>query len=156
VKKPLAMAAVILLMVAVCLIPFLWSLYGRDCLKDDGTIVEYSMFNTVSKRFSPGQIQSVTIEAFGYNTGRYGQNKHYGVRLVLLTESGKQYVFDHRDFRDDRPGQISYWLSAMTKLKTSYDPSIVRIEESDYLQAVIIDRGLSDDEKTLLLQLFTQ
>ena len=155
--KTVAPALILVLaLLVVCAIPALLSIFGRNCLQKDGTIVEYSVFNTVKREFSPQQLQEVRIEAFRYSTGRYGQNKHWGVRMVYATEQGKTYTFDHRDFRKESSSELSYWLVAMMALKDRYDPAIVQYEGIENLQAVIMDRGLSKAEQGLLRQLFEE
>lgn len=153
-KKERKQIAVILLVVLlVSFIPFPWSLYGRDCLFYDGSIVQYNMFNGQTHEFSSGDIADIEIETFRYSTGRYNTNQHWGVQMVFKTDSGKKYTFEHRDFRSDTNAKTLYWLEGMLAVKKRYDPSIIHYDGLENLDRVIADRDLSQEEVQMLYQL---
>lgn len=149
-RKQIAIVLVIVLLVSF--IPLPWSLYGRDCLRYDGSIVQYNMFNQRVEEFSPGDIDEATIDLFRYDTGgKYHKTHHWGVRLALHTRSGKRYSFDHRDF--DNNGTRRY-LSQMVDVISRYDPGIIRYEDIENLDKFIAEKGLSQEEIQLLYQLY--
>jgi len=156
-KKERKQIAIILLVVLlVSFIPFPWSLYGRDCLFYDGSIVQYNMFNGPIHEFATGDIEDIEIETFRYSTGRYNTKQHWGVLMVFKTDSGKKYTFEHRDFRSDTNFETIYWLEWMLTVKKRYDLSIIHYDGLEKLDRVIADRNLSQEEVQMLYQLFGQ
>ena len=153
-KERKQIAAMLLVVLLVSFIPFPWSLYGRDCLQSDGSIVQYNMFNSEVREFSSGEVESIKIETFRYSTGKYVTTSHWGVRMVFVTDSGRKYTFDQREFRTNTPGDYRYWLSAMLRVKRRYDPGIIRYEDVEDLELVIEDKNLSEKEAEMLYQLF--
>lgn len=149
-KRQTILILVILLLIS--LIPFPWSLYGRDCLMVDGRIRQYSMFNRQKEEFSPQEIESVEFSVYKYSTGKYNRTTHWDVQVTLTTDSGREYSFQARDFRRDR-GSFS-WLKDMMQLKTQFDASIIHYSRTDNLKNVVWDYDLSDAEEVLLYQLF--
>lgn len=150
-KKQLAVILVIVL--AVSFIPFPWSLYGRDCLRYDGSIVCYNMFNKQTREFASGDIADIEIETFKYGTGKYNTNIHWGVQIAFRTDSGRKYTFEHREFRTDT-GTAYSWLDAMLRLKGRFDPGIIHYDGQEKLDRVIADWEFSPEEIEKLYQLF--
>lgn len=156
-KKNRRLIAVILLMVLfLSFIPLPWSLYGRTSLHSSGQIVQYSMFNRQIREFTAGDMADIRVETFRYSTGKYYRTTHWGVRLVFTTDSGRQYSFDHRDFREDGHAEVAGWLSAMVRLLGRYNPAVIHVEGIENLEQVIADRALSQQEAQLLYRLFGQ
>lgn len=154
-KKGYKKTAVILLVVLlVSFIPFPWSLYGRSCLKYDGSIVQYNMFNGQTQMFLSGQIEKVEVETYRYSTGKYGTRRHWGVQMRFTADSGRKYTFEFNDFRHDADAKYEYWLTAMLNVKKRYDPGIVRFNGKENLDKVAQDRKLTAEETKLLHQLF--
>ena len=153
-KERKRLAVFLLLVLLISFIPFPWSLYGRDCLCDDGSIVQYNMFNGQTHAFSSGDIADIEIDTFPYSNGRYNSKQHWGVRMVFKTDSGKEYTFEHRDFRSDTNDETSCWLTWMLTVKKRYDPGIIHYDGSENLDQVIADRNLSQEEVPILHQLF--
>ena len=156
-KKSRKKIAVFLLgILLVSSIPFPWSLYGRDCLKRDGSIVQYNMFNVQTHDFAPRNFKEIRFETYHYKPSRYSATTHCGVQVVYTTESGKKYTFDHKMFRKDTPSDPRYWLAAMANIKRRYNPSVIRYEGIDDLDKVIADQKMTEEEQMLLYQLFEQ
>lgn len=146
-------AVVLAVVLLVSFIPFPWSLYGRECLRSDGSIVRYNVFNQESREHSSGQIASVEFETHSYSTGKSSLRRRWGVMVTLTTDSGRRYVFNHREFRSiDRESR--YWVSAMLQLKRRYDPSIITYTGADRLEQVAADQNLSASDANMLYQLF--
>lgn len=153
-KKQIAAALLILLLISF--IPFPWSLYGRDCLYSDGSIVQYNMFNSQSRVFTLGDISEMEIETYHYSTGKYARRTHWGVRLVLQTTEGKQFTFDQGDFRGIASAEIPFWLEEMLDMKNRCDPAKVRYDGAEDLKKVIADHTFSQEAVEKLYQLFGQ
>lgn len=147
-------AVILLVVLLVSFIPLPWSLYGRDCLRSDGSIVQYNMFNSKIREFASGELADIKIETFPYSTGKHYLTKHCGIRMVFTTDSGKQYTFDHGEFRDDAQTESLYWLAAMLNIKNRYDPGIIHYDGVEDLELVIADKNLSEEEAEMLHQLF--
>ena len=151
-RKQIKILLIIVLLVSF--IPLPWSLYGRACLRYDGSIVQYNMFNRQVQEFSSGNIEEMTIDLFRYDTGgKYYKTHHWGIRLKLRTNSGKYYTFDHREFHSD--GTRRY-LPQMVNVLARYNPEIIRYEDIENLDKFIADKNLSQEELRLLRQLFGQ
>ncbi len=132
---------------------FPMSLYGRSCLHWDGSIVQYNVFNQEKRHFSAGQMESVEIEAYLYRSGR-ARHKHWGVRVILTTDTGKEYSYPIGTFREDGQVDTACWLTDMIQLKKRYDPAVIHIKGIENLGKVIEDNHLSQEEVALLYQLF--
>lgn len=156
-KKDRRKLAVFLLVVLLIgFIPYPWSLYGRDNLKTDGSIVQYNMFNKQWREYSPEDFRNIQIETYRYRTGKTGRATHWGVRMIFITDSGKKYSFDHTEFRKDEHLDIPYWLVTMQSIKKRYDPAIISYEGAEDLELVIQDRKLSQEAIEMLYHLFGQ
>ncbi len=142
----------VLIVVLICLIPYPWSLFGRTCLRKDGSIVRYNMFNHRTAEYPSDEITDVCIKGALEPVGRYGSSRIGSVYMVLTTNRGKEYIFTNSEFRDDTGRDA--WLTAMMKLKAQYPPERVHYKDTDYLDKVIEDRSLTDEEIQLLYQLF--
>lgn len=145
----LLLAAVLL----ISFIPFPWSLYGRDCLRYDGGIEQYNMFNAQVQEFSSGQIAAVEFEAYRHHQHR-SIRVYWDVRVTLTTDSGKEYTFAYDEFRSGEAEDAPYWLTAMLQLKRRYAPEIITYSGIDDLEKVIADNHLNDPETEMLHQLF--
>ncbi len=154
-EKQKRVAVILLVVLLISFIPFPLSLYGRDCLRSDGSIMQYNMFNVQTQQFSPGDIADIEIETYRYG-GKGTWPKRYGVQMVFRTTGGKTYTFRQRDFRKDTDAEISYWLEAMLNVKERYDPRIIHYDDLKRLDRVVADNGLSGEEVDLLYKLFGQ
>lgn len=151
-KQRQSFAIFLLVVLLVSFIPLPWSLYGRDCLRYDGSIVEYNMFGQQVEEFAPGDIKEVTADIFRYSTGgKYHKTSHWGIQLKMRTDSGKKYTFDHREFDNDG---TRLYLSQMASVISRYDPGIIRYEDIEDLDKLIGEKGLSEEEIQLLYQIF--
>lgn len=149
-RKQFAIFLLVVLLVSFLFLPL--SLYGRDCLRYDGSIVEYDMFGRQVEEFASGEIEEVTVGLFRYSTGgKYHKSHHWGVQLKLRTRSGEGYSFDHREFENDG---TRLYLTQMVNVISRYDPSVIRYEDVDKLDNLVWEKGLSDEETHLLYQLF--
>ena len=157
-KKKERKQTAILLLVIIFLnfIPVSLSLCGRDCLTYDGSIYQYNMFNRKVREFTPEDISNIEIETFRYHVGHYSKKLNYGVRMVFKTESGKKYIFDHREFRKDSNGDKYLWLETMLAVKSQFDPGIVHYDKVEELDRVIADKYFEQEEIRKLYQLFGQ
>lgn len=155
-KKRKQIAILLLLVLLVSFIPYPWSLYGRDCLHRDGSIVQYNMFNGKAHEFTSSEIESVEISVYQYRRGKSNPKRHWGVKITFTTEDGQEYNFRNGDFRNDVPTDTQYWLDAMLQVKNRYHPSIITYSGVENLEKVVTDRNLTTEETQMLYQLFGQ
>ena len=155
-KRRKGVSTILAIVLIVGLIPFPLSLYGRDCLRQDGSIVQYNMFNREVYNFSAGDIREIKFGTYRHKS-RGDMFYSYGVQMVLITDSGKKYTFQAREFHSDGEDDARYWLKAMSDIKRRYDPSIIRYEDSEKLDKVAKSYiGFTDKDREWLYQLFEQ
>lgn len=155
-KERRGTALLLLVVLLVSFIPYPWSLYGRDVLYSDGSIVQYSMFNSKTHEYSSGKIASVEIEVFRNSTGKSNIIKRYDVQMTFTTDNGRKYCFTYGEFRGDVQTDTRYWLTTMLQIKKRYIPEIVTYTGVENLEKVVSDHKLTDAEREILYQLFDQ
>ena len=152
-KRRITILTVVLL---VSFIPFPWSLYGRDCLHSDGSIVQYSMFNSKSQEFTREEIAELTIESYRIRTSRRSCNSNQSIRMVFRTNTGQEYTFNQGAFNTSGQNGTRYRLESMINVKAQFHPDIIRYNGIEKLPFVITDQQLLTEEERLLYQLFGQ
>jgi len=149
------MALILLLVFLISMIPYPLSLYGRECLLSDGSIEQYNMFNAKVREYTSGQIAAVDFEVYRHGTGRTSVRKAWDVRVTLTTDTGRDYTFEYRDFRDAFDGEPRNWLAYMLQLKDRYIPDIITYTGADNLSNVIGSKtNWHETEVQMLYQLF--
>lgn len=149
-------ACVLVAILLLSFVPYPLSFFGRNCLHYNGAITEYSVFNSPSKEFTSGQIESVEFATYQYSTGKRIKHWHWSVCVVLKTETGEKYTFNAADFNNAAQGEIDFWLAAMLSLKSRFSPSVITFSGTEKLDKVVKDRNLTEAETALLYQLFDQ
>ena len=150
-KRRITILTVVLL---VSFIPFPWSLYGRDCLHSDGSIVQYSMFNSKSQEFTKEEIAELTIESYRIRNSRRSCNSNQSIRMVFRTNTGQEYTFNQGAFNTSGQNGTRYRLESMINVKAQFHPDIIRYNGIEELPFVITDQQLLTEEERLLYQLF--
>lgn len=152
-------AVVLVLILLLSFIPYPFAFYGRECLRKNGSVVQYNGFNVPVREFSSGEISQVEFKAYKHSTGsRYARivNTRYDVQVKLTTDSGKKYTFEFHNFQKGEEGELLNWLTQMLQLKRRYSPEIITYDGLEYLEDVVSGNGLTDEETKLLYQLFGQ
>lgn len=147
-------AVILLVVLLISFIPFPWSLYGRDCLHSDGSIHEYNMFNSKVRETTSGQIDEIEFEVYSHRRGKNSVGRRYDVRVHLTAENGKKYTFDYTEFRQRETNSPPFWLTDMLRLKTRYNPEIIKYSGTKDLYSVIDDNRLNETEAVMLYKLF--
>ena len=114
------------------------------------------MLNNVAHSFTSEEIEVVTIKAYRYRTKSDPKFWSYGVQIVLITDTGKEYTFNAWEFRDHEKNGALTWLLSMEDIKQHYDQEILRYEGVNYLDDVVADKALTNEEAQLLYRLFAQ
>ena len=113
------------------------------------------MFNAKVREYPSGQIAAVDFEVYRHGTGRTSVRKVWDVRVTLTTDTGRDYTFEYRDFRDAFDGEPRNWLAYMLQLKDRYIPDIVTYTGADNLSNVIGSKtNWHETEVQMLYQLF--
>ena len=149
-RKKLTVFLVILLLVSF--IPYPWAFYGRECLYNDGSIVQYNGFNIPVREYSSQDIESVEFVA--YKHGKY--TKYYDVEVNLKTNTGKKYSFEYHNFLKSNPDEHPNWLTQMLAIKRRYPSRIITYKGLRHLEDVVYDNALTAEEAQLLYELFEQ
>lgn len=138
------------LLLSALLLPL--SIYGRDCLYADGTIVEYNMFNVQRASWQLSALEISVCDLRAYPAVGHS----YGVRVTLETTGGARHRFTCADFRQGTEQGVSLWLLDMLALRAQAPMDRIRVQGTELLSQVIADRNLSEAEAALLYQLFAE
>lgn len=152
-KRKRRLIAVVMFLVLISWIPYPWSLYGRDCLYADGSIGQYNMFDSKVREFQSGEIDCVEFQTYYHSAAKFASGR-FSVCVNLTTDSGKEYVFQCKDFRDAFDGSPRNWLREMLQLKQRYTPETIQYSGKDKLDYVVYDHELTEAETKMLYQLF--
>ena len=155
VKKPHELkfrAALIRVLAGVFAATFLLScfgIYGRTCLREDRTIVEYNALNR------PGEPVSIArdcdrITIFAYKDVPYRGSVHYYYGVIVYRTDGQKYRFSRTAFKLGDSDCIRQMLA----IKALFSPSQTTIEGEDLLPKVIEYNELDEVQTALLYQLF--
>lgn len=148
-NRKLCVAAVLVILL-LSLIPFPLSLYGRDCLRNDGGVVQYNMLNTQTREYSPGQVKEVRLDAYS----RRRRSSWYA-RITLVMDDGKSYSFTSSDFKAGA-GDDPFWLTAMEELKNGYCLASIHYDGIDKLDKLAYYKDLNPEQTQALYRLFGQ
>lgn len=129
------------------------SMQGRDSWWSDGTVREFSMFGNVREEYGVRDTEEVVLSAYSYTTGR-SHVRHWSIRVELVMDDGASYVFPVGAFRSDDGGEVCRWIRDLVQLMDRYPDSVLRVEDAQELELVIVDHGLTDREAQILRQLF--
>lgn len=148
-------AVILLVLVVAAFIPYPLSWFGRQCIRYDGSVIQYNGLNIKTRDFSSGQIEKVEFEAYIHKKSKRNLTRVGDVHVILTTDSGKRYVFDHDEFRGCIWTGDNGWLPAMLELKDRYRPEIITYTGAEYLEKVILDNQLSPQQQADLYELFS-
>lgn len=144
-KKTIACWAAGLVLLGLLTFPLCF--FGRECLRSDGSITQYGVFNQQTYGFSSEDITSVVIQ-----TGK--KRSGYTIGIELTTKTGKTYLFRNNTFRQTFGGDLPQVIKTMLEIKSQYDPQIISYKGTHRLGLVAWDYGLDKDSAALLYQLF--
>jgi hypothetical protein len=150
-RRQTAILLLSILLLSFLFYPLSWS--GRSCLHQNGSIRKYNALNIQAREHTSGQIQQIRFEAY-LRHRRRSLDTIADIRVILITDDGKRYMFDHDEFRGCSGNSSTDWLSAMVDIKGRYRPEIITYLGASNLEKVILDNRLSSDEQTMLYRLF--
>lgn len=139
----IALIWLVLLIPGLLLAPL--SLSGRTCIREDGSIVQYTCLNHPVREYEVEDIAELTVSSSYYSRRNIYQ-------LEYETKDGRSYVFRYNGFR----GTLEENLISMIGLKEMIPPVQIQIEEEVDLKDIIREKALSEEEAALLYELFEQ
>ena len=138
------------LIITILFIPF--SLFGRECLMKDNSIVTYSMFNTVKDNTYTSQYTELQIKTV-HVSGRYTAD-YWQYQITLKTVDDKKFVFSNRDFDWRQDGAKDRALDTMLEIKALFPSSAITVSGEEDLEKVLEDCGMNDSQAQKLYRLF--
>lgn len=151
-KRQVAILLVVILLLSF--IPLPLTIYGRQCLREDGSVVTYNVLNRQMQEVVADAVSEVKLETYRYRIGKHSWEKNWGVQVVLETDSGERYQFRHVEFRSDVSGEGNSWLDYMLCVKDSYSMARVTYNGMENLEQVVYDQALDQVQTQKLYRLF--
>ncbi len=163
-------AIVLLILIVVSILPYPLSIYGRDSLQTDGSIIEYNIFNRESEYHQREDVVAVEFslkednsgESFDRNRtwftrilGKVLESRSYTVCVTITTDDGERFVFRSGDFLEWGRDERTSWLPDMLLLKSLFPPECVTCEDADKLVYAVRDYALNEQDAELLYELFS-
>ena len=147
------LAAVVLTINLICLAPVPLSVAGRDSLKADGTVQEFSMFGNVREEYTVRDTERVTLSVYSYTSGKSSFTRHWAVSLELQMTDGSRYEFPSGCFRRDGNGGHR-WVRELEQVLEHYPAQSIGIQNAEELDRVVQDHQLTAEEAGILYRLF--
>lgn len=138
------------LILAFCTIPF--SLFGRTCLMEDGTIVRYNVLNQPTSCYAIKDISSATWDTAYSSIGHV--SGYYTYFVELKTESGDSFCFDCSSFCKVSGNPVDDGLAGMAKLKALIPRDRRFFLQTKPLEFVAKDNEMNGEQVEALYWLF--
>lgn len=135
---------------AVCLYLFTWSGNGRNVMDPDGGVRVYSGRGTVKAEYAPDQVERFALRISEPYSGRGGSQKYHELDFMIRFTDGRYFVFQMKE----RTGDDLRYLRQLLDLKERFGPEIVRVEDAELLENLIMDQGWTGETETLARSLF--
>jgi len=134
-----------ILLIGCCL----FSLVGRDCMKDDYQIISYNNLNRVTHSYTTEDYNHLTIRATGGTKHTFPTYK-----IILEMSDGKDYHFDCYSFANRNSDIHQLALTTMLEIKELFPAESIKIDGLHRLNVVIGSTELDTNEIELLYKLF--
>ena len=135
---------------AVCLHLFTWSGNGRNVLDPDGGVRVYSGRGTLKAAYAPEQAERFALRISEPYSGRGGSQKYHELDFMIRFTDGRYFVFQ----MEERTGDDLRYLRQLLDLKERFGPEIVRVEDAELLEDLILDQGWTGEAESLARALF--
>lgn len=135
---------------AVCLYLFTWSGNGRNVLEPDGGVRVYSGRGTLKAAYAPEQAERFALRISEPYSGRGGSQEYHELDFMIRFTDGRYFVFQMKE----RTGDDLRYLRQLLELKERFGPEIVRVEDAELLEDLILDQGWTGEAETLARALF--
>ena len=132
---------------------------GRDCLYSDGSIRQYTVFNTAKAEYTSGQIMhiefSVQYRRNNHSTNirgvpHYLRPKSFYVTMTITTTDNREYHFRSYCFCKDTD---TNWIEYMLQIKDLYPENMITCD-ADGIERLIEQKQLDETQQELLYKLF--
>lgn len=135
---------------AVCLYLFTWSGNGRNVLDTDGGVRVYSGRGTLKAAYAPEQAERFALRISEPYSGRGDSQKYHELDFMIRFTDGRYFVFQ----MEERTGDDLRYLRQLLELKERFGPEIVRVEDAELLEDLILDQGWTGEAEALARVLF--
>ncbi len=135
----------------VCLNLFTWSWNGRIVCDPDGGVRVYSGRGTVKTEYTPDQAERFALRISEPYSGRGDSQKYHELDFMIRFTDGRYFVFQMKE----RTGDALRYLRQLLTLKEQFGPEIVRVEDTDLLENLIVDQGWTGETEQLARALFS-
>lgn len=135
---------------AVCLYLFTWSGKGRNVLDPDGGVRVYSGRGTLKAAYAPEQAERFALRISEPYSGRGGSQEYHELDFMIRFTDGRYFVFQ----MEERTGDDLRYLCQLLDLKERFGPEIVRVEDAELLEDLILDQGWTGEAESLARALF--
>ena len=138
----------------LCLLLVPLSLFGRDCLTEDNTILSYNVLNMRSSdTYMNDDFSELVIRAKHVNR-RYWRGYWKYIIEIEMTD-GTSYSFSNLDFDVSLPDAKERILQKMLEIKALFPPESVKIVGTDKLEKVVDDCDFDEEQEEMLRELFS-
>ena len=135
---------------AVCLYLFTWSGNGRNVLDPDGGVRVYSGRGTLKAAYAPEQAERFALRISEPYSGRGDSQEYHELDFMIRFTDGRYFVFQ----MEERTGDDLRYLRQLLELKVRFGPEIVRVEDAELLEDLILDQGWTGEAEALARALF--
>lgn len=128
--------------------------FGRDCLTQNNSIITYNMLNRE-------ELASYTTEDYSHLSiqakyvSSYRSANYWKYEITIRMKDGESFTFSNRDFDWREPNYHERCLNKMLDIKTFFTPDTITIEGERNIEKVADYLGMNDEQKQLLLELFS-
>lgn len=136
------------LVITLLLFPF--GLFGRTCLLQNNSIVEYNMFNNAVMEYTTENFEELTLQTNYVTLYRGGSYWEYVMTIEM--DNGKKFSFSNGDFITDSNEDK---LEKMMEIKSFFPNDRITIKGESNVDKVADVIGLSDSEAELLHKLIS-
>lgn len=131
------------------------SLFGRECLHNDGSISSYNIINQVSDKVYTAQDYHRLTLRTEHVTG-YRKASCWKYEMEIEMTDGKSFWFSNKAFDSPRPGDQDTCLEAMTQIKQLFSSESITIVGAEDVYKVADDLGMNEAQTQKLQRLFTR
>ena len=141
-RNMLILRTILVVLILICAFTSLLSLWGHDCLYEDGSISRYNMFHKQTDTNPAGEITHIHFSVMRHKRAYY-------VAMELTTINDETYYF--RSYLFNQTDQS--WLIQMLQIKNQYPDSIITYD-TKRIDQLIAYKNFNDTETAQLYKLF--
>ena len=141
-RNMLILRTILVVLILICASTSLLSLWGHDCLYEDGSISRYNMFHKQTDANPAGEITHIHFSVMRHKRAYY-------VAMELTTINDETYYF--RSYLFDQTDQS--WLIQMLQIKNQFPDSIITYD-TKRIDQLIAYKNFNDTETAQLYKLF--